>query len=154
MRQLAAFFVLIPALLLFGLAYRGYAGAVGVASERSGGDFDRYAARTSDGFSVEGAEQQAHLVLAGFEGLAGLGFLYVAMSLVCSTPRRQNTPLARGIQKELPYAQRRVEAAPAAPREEPAARRRTAPQGLFASGRERIEVLRRARNRRRLVENR
>jgi hypothetical protein len=71
MRLFASFLTLIPALLLIGLAYHGYADSASIQT-LTGGDFDHFASRASDGFSIQEAERQSGLVIAGME--AGRGF--------------------------------------------------------------------------------
>jgi hypothetical protein len=133
MRLFASFLTLIPALLLIGLAYHGYA------------DF---ASRASDGFSIQEAERQSGLVIAGMEGLLGLAFLYTALLLSASSRKREGASplLARRERSAPPYSQRTREGGvPAYTQPEaPGAASRT----LVRSGRARIEDLRRARSQR------
>jgi hypothetical protein len=156
MKLMAAFLILIPAVLLIGLAYHGYAESASI-STLSGGDFEHFASRASDGFSIEAAERQSKLVIAGMEGLLGLVFLYTALSLSASSRKREvaSPSNRRRDRSPLPYSQRTGEAqtpiySQAGYRHEEASR--SAKRTLVQSGRARIEELRRARNRRRNAE--
>jgi hypothetical protein len=148
MRLIAAIATLLFALFLLGAAYSGYTENAKIVTTRAAGYEDKFAPRTTDGPTIEQAEEQGRLAIAGLEGLLGIVLIFAAVVLCSPVEPRQivseydlrgrRTPSAAShelsIQKPRPSVMASLI-------------QRSRPRDPLArSGRVRIEELRQAKN--------
>jgi hypothetical protein len=142
MRLIAAIATLLFALFLLGSAYSGYTENAKIVATRAAGYEDKFAPHTTDGPTIEQAEEQGRLAIAGLEGLLGIVLIFAAVVLCSPVEPRQIT-------SEYDLRGRRT---PSVASQEPRPSimasliQRSRPRDpLTRSGRARIEELRQAR---------
>jgi hypothetical protein len=91
MRLIAAIATLLFALFLLGAAYSGYTENAKIATTRAAGYEDKFAPHTTDGPTIEQAQEQGRLAIAGLEGLLGIVLVFAAVVLCSPVEPRQIT---------------------------------------------------------------